>query len=135
MSIVLGLGPAMSDDTKKRDDNVVRLPAKVGYGNPPEHSRFKKGQSGNPSGRAKGSQNLKTIFNKVLREEVSLREGSEVRKVTKAEAVVRGMVVGALKGDQRHLAMLFRLAEQTGQLQDGRRHHRDQARYREVAGP
>jgi hypothetical protein len=28
------------------------------------------------------------------------------------------MVVGALKGDQRNLAMLFRLAEQTGQFED-----------------
>jgi Family of unknown function (DUF5681) len=108
----------MSDEAEKKRQNVVPLPTKVGYGNPPVHNRFKKGQSGNPSGRAKGSQNLKTIFNKVLREEVSLREGSEVRKVTKAEAVVRGMVVGALKGDQRNLAMLFRLADLTGQLQD-----------------
>lgn len=45
-------------------------------------------------------------------------EGSQVRKVSKAEAVVRGIVLGALKGDQRHLTMLFRLAEQTGQLQE-----------------
>jgi hypothetical protein len=94
------------------------VPAKVGYCNPPVHTRFKPGQSGNPSGRSKGSQNLKTIFNKVLDEEISLREGSEVTKVSKAEALVRGMVVGALKGDQRNLLMLFRVAEQTGQFED-----------------
>jgi hypothetical protein len=100
------------------DTGSAAPPAKVGYGCPPVHSRFKPGQSGNPSGRAKGSQNLKTIFNRVLDEEISLREGSEVRKVSKAEALVRGMIVGALKGDQRNLAMLFRLAEQTGQFRD-----------------
>jgi hypothetical protein len=103
------------------DDDATEAPpapAKVGYGNPPVHTRFKPGQSGNPSGRAKGSQNLKTIFNKVLDEEISLREGSEVKKVSKAEALVRGMVVGALKGDQRNLSMLFRFAEQTGQFED-----------------
>jgi Family of unknown function (DUF5681) len=100
------------------DTESAAPPAKVGYGCPPVHSRFKPGQSGNPSGRAKGSQNLKTIFNRVLDEEISLREGSEVRKVSKAEALVRGMIVGALKGDQRNLAMLFRLAEQTGQFRD-----------------
>jgi hypothetical protein len=100
------------------DTGSATPPAKVGYGCPPVHSRFKPGQSGNPSGRAKGSQNLKTIFNRVLDEEISLREGSEVRKVSKAEALVRGMIVGALKGDQRNLAMLFRLAEQTGQFRD-----------------
>jgi uncharacterized protein DUF5681 len=108
----------MSDDAEKRKANVIPLTAKVGYGSPPVHSRFKKGESGNPSGRAKGSQNLKTIFNKILGEQISLKEGSEVRKVSKGEALVRGMVVGALKGDQRNLAMLFRFAEQTGQFQD-----------------
>jgi Family of unknown function (DUF5681) len=94
------------------------LPAKVGYRNPPVHRQFKPGQSGNPSGRAKGSQNLKSLFNKVLDEEISLREGTDVRKITKAEAIVRGVVVGALKGDARNTAILFRLAEQVGQFQD-----------------
>ncbi|MFN3347346.1 DUF5681 domain-containing protein [Pseudorhodoplanes sp.] len=86
----------------------------VGYKRPPEHTRFKPGQSGNPSGRPKGSQNLKTIFEKILKEEVSLREGNEVRKVTKAEALMRGLVVGALKGDQRNVVTLLRIAEQAG---------------------
>src|ERR1043165_1449087 len=107
----------MSDD-EEEIEQAVQTPANVGYGSPPVHSRFKKGQSGNPSGRAKGSQNLKTIFNKVLDEEISLREGTEVKKVSKAEALVRGMVVGALKGDPRNLAMLFRFAEQTGQFEE-----------------
>jgi hypothetical protein len=93
-------------------------PAKIGYGSPPEHSRFKPGQSGNPSGRAKGSQNFKTLFNKILNEEISLRDGSDVKKISKAEAVVRSVVVGALKGDPRNVAILFRLAEQAGQFQD-----------------
>jgi hypothetical protein len=72
-------------------------PARVGYGCPPVHSQFKPGQSGNPSGRAKGNQNLKTLFNKVLNEEISLRDGSDIKKISKAEAVVRSVVVGALK--------------------------------------
>jgi hypothetical protein len=105
-----------------KEDNVVTLPTNssgaVGYKRPPVHSRFKPGQSGNPSGRAKGSQNLKTLFHKILKEEVSLREGSDVRKVTKAEALMRGLVVGALKGDTRSIGTLFRLAEQTGQFDE-----------------
>ena len=103
------------------DDEVDREnkpPAKVGYCSPPVHSQFKPGQSGNPSGRTKGSQNLKTLFNKVLDEEISLREGADVKRITKAEAIVRGVVVGALKGDSRNTAILFRLAEQVGQFQD-----------------
>ncbi len=91
---------------------------KVGYKSPPVHSRFKPGTSGNPSGRAKGNQNFKTLFNKILNEEISLREGSDVKKLSKAEAIVRGVVIGALKGDVRNTAILFRLAEQVGQFQD-----------------
>jgi hypothetical protein len=105
-------------DVDEDATDALPAPVKVGYCNPPLHTRFKPGESGNPSGRAKGSQNLKTIFNKVLDEEISLREGSEVKKVSKAEALVRGMVVGALKGDQRNLSMLFRLAEQAGQFEE-----------------
>jgi len=93
-------------------------PAKVGYGCPPVHSQFKPGQSGNPSGRAKGSQNFKALFNKILNEEISLREGSDVKKLSKAEAIVRGVVIGALKGDVRNVAILFRLAEQVGQFEE-----------------
>jgi Family of unknown function (DUF5681) len=111
----------MQMSTTDVDDDVeqpVKPPARIGYCSPPVHSQFKPGQSGNPSGRAKGSQNLKTLFNKVLDEEISLRDGTEVKKITKAEAVVRSVVVGALKGDPRNVAILFRLAEQAGQFQD-----------------
>src|SRR4026208_1653010 len=82
---------------------------------PPLHSRFKPGQSGNPSGRAKGSQNLKTLFHKIMKEEIQLREGADVRRGSKAEAIMRGLVIGALKGDSRSMGTLMRLAEQTGQ--------------------
>lgn len=105
-------------DVDEDAEEVSQPPAKTGYGCPPEHSRFKPGQSGNPSGRAKGSQNFKTLFNKVLNEEISLREGSDVKKLSKAEAIVRGVVIGALKGDSRNTAILFRLVEQVGQFQE-----------------
>src|SRR5687767_5495551 len=91
----------------------------VGHKRPPLHTRFKPGQSGNPTGRANGTKNLKTLFNKILAEEVSLREGANIRKVSKAEAVLRGLIVNALKGEARSVATLFRLAEQTGHFDDG----------------
>jgi hypothetical protein len=61
-------------------EHSCNAPAKVGYGCPPVHSQFKPGQSGNPSGRPKGSQNLQTLFNKVLDEEISLRDGAESKR-------------------------------------------------------
>src|ERR1700730_11980684 len=110
----------MSSDDDVSDDaeEAIKRTARIGYCSPPVHSQFKQGQRGNPGGRAKGSQNLKTLFNKVLDEEISLRDGADVKKISKAEAVVRSVVVGALKGDPRNVAILFRLAEQAGQFQD-----------------
>ena len=90
----------------------------VGHKRPPLHSRFQPGVSGNPSGRRKGSRNIRTIFEKILCEEISLREGSTTKKITKAEAIVRSMVIGAMKGDPRSQQNLFRLAEQVGQFEE-----------------
>ena len=88
----------------------------VGYCKPPVHTRFKPGQSGNPTGRPKGSENLKTLFERVLKEHISLQDGNVTKKITKAEAVIRRVVIDALKGDSRSQQTLFRLAEQIGQF-------------------
>jgi len=88
----------------------------VGYKRPPRHARFQPGVSGNPSGRRKGSKNIRSIFERILGEEISLREGSVTKKITKAEAVVRSLVISAMKGDSRSQQNLFRLAEQIGQF-------------------
>ena len=88
----------------------------VGYKRPPQHTRFQPGVSGNPSGRRKGSKNIRSIFERILGEEISLREGSVTKKITKAEAVVRSLVISAMKGDSRSQQNLFRLAEQIGQF-------------------
>src|SRR6187402_2534578 len=90
----------------------------VGYRRPPLHTRFQPGQSGNPSGRPKGLPNLKTILEQVLKEQISLREGNVTKKITKAEAIIRGLVIGAMKSDSRSQATLFRLVEQIGQFED-----------------
>ena len=90
----------------------------VGYRHPPVHSRFKPGVSGNPAGRSKGRKNLRGIFQQILNEKVSLRDGQGIRKISTAEAALRSMVVGALKGDVRNLAMLLQVAERAGEFRD-----------------
>jgi hypothetical protein len=90
----------------------------VGYRHPPVHSRFKPGVSGNPAGRSMGRKNLRGIFQQILNEKVSLRDGQGVRKISTAEAALRSMVVGALKGDVRNLAMLLQVAERAGEFSD-----------------
>ena len=64
----------------------------VGYSKPPRHSRFVKGQSGNPHGRPAGAKNLKTLLNKALNELVIVTENGGQRKISKREAIVTQLV-------------------------------------------
>jgi hypothetical protein len=98
------------------DEPINGAPYQVGFCKPPLHSRFKPGQSGNPSGRPKNSKNLKTLFHEVLNEQIPLIDGNQSKKVTKAEALIRRLVISALKGDRMSLSTLMRIAEQTGEF-------------------
>lgn len=71
----------------------------IGYGKPPKHTRFAKGQSGNPSGRPQGSQNLGTVLLKTMRQRIRVTENGQVRYITKLEAVIVQLVNKALRGD------------------------------------
>ena len=46
----------------------------VGYGKPPRHTRFKRGQSGNPRGRPREAKNLPTLLTEALNERVIVAE-------------------------------------------------------------
>ena len=106
------------DDEYPGDDTQAGTPYAVGYKRPPRHTRFQPGVSGNPSGRRKGSKNIRTIFEQILKEEISLREGGVTKKITKAEAIVRALVHGAIKGESSSQQNLFRLAQQIGQFEE-----------------
>ena len=86
----------------------------VGYCRPPLHSRFKPGQSGNPKGRPKQSRNLRTIVKQVLSEDMQIREGGRLRRMSAMEAVVRTIRARAFKGDPKALASLIVLARLCG---------------------
>ncbi len=79
----------------------------VGYGQPPRHSRFESGQSGNPRGRPKGSANLATYLAKALSEKVVVKEGGRRRMITKAEAIATQLVNKAAGADLRAMKMLL----------------------------
>lgn len=90
---------------KKRTDY------EVGYRKPPVHTRFKKGQSGNPKGRRKGTQNLATDLAEELGERIRVREGDREFPVSKRRAVIKTLVSRALKSDPRAIGVLFSLAK------------------------
>jgi hypothetical protein len=78
----------------------------VGYGKPPLHSRFKKGQSGNPRGRPPGAKNLSTLLNEALSELVVITENGGRKKVSKRQASLKQLVNEAAKGNWRALKLL-----------------------------
>jgi hypothetical protein len=81
----------------------------VGFGRPPEATRFKKGVSGNPKGRPKGTLNVATAFMKALREKVVINEHGQRKTVTKLEAALKQLVNKAASGDLRALSQLLDL--------------------------
>ena len=74
----------------------------VGYGKPPKHTQFQKGQSGNPSGRRRRSPleaQIKTDLLKELARPVNLRQDGEVIRVSTLTALIRSTLAQALKGN------------------------------------
>jgi hypothetical protein len=79
----------------------------VGYGKPPHHTRFVKGQSGNPRGRPRGAKNMKTLLNKALNEFVTVTESGGRRKVSKREAIATQLVNRSAKADFKAIQILL----------------------------
>ena len=79
----------------------------VGYGKPPRHTRFKKGQSGNPRGRPSGSKNLSTLVIEALNELVVVAENGGRRKITKRQAIITQLVNQSAKADWRATKLLL----------------------------
>lgn len=79
-------------------DDSTKADYEVGYGKPPQHSRFKPGQSGNPKGRPKRSKNVKTVMAEELDKRVTVKRGHRHEKITKREAIVSRLLSDAMQG-------------------------------------
>ncbi len=79
----------------------------VGYGKPPRHNRFTKGQSGNPRGRPPGAKNLRTLLSEALNETVIVAENGGRRKVTKRQAIITQLVNRSATADFRAIKILL----------------------------
>lgn len=73
-------------------------PAATGYRRPPEATRFRKGQSGNPKGRPR-NRRKEIPYDTVLGQIVTIREEGRERRVTAAEAFLLHLTRKGLAGD------------------------------------
>src|SRR5215472_12257918 len=80
---------------------------------PPRHSRFKKGQFGNPPGRPRGSKNISTLLSEALNEPITVAENSGRRKITMRQAIIKQLVHQAAKANWRAMKILLDLLRDT----------------------
>ncbi|MGA6965495.1 MAG: DUF5681 domain-containing protein, partial [Xanthobacteraceae bacterium] len=73
----------------------------VGYKHPPREHQFRRGQSGNPSGRPKGARNFRSELREELSEVVTVRDGEREIQVSKQRALIKSLVAAAIDGNQR----------------------------------
>jgi hypothetical protein len=85
-------------------------PYNIGYKNPPKHSQFKPGRSGNPKGRPKGAKGLKTIVRDMMTTKVPVRTASGEKRISRIELVMQKTYeLGVVKERSRALSELLRL--------------------------
>jgi Family of unknown function (DUF5681) len=87
------------------------MAADVGYGKPPRETRFRKGRSGNPRGRPRGSRNFASLVEEALAEPVMINENGRRRKASKLQVIVKQLVNKAAQGDHRSIQLLMAFTE------------------------
>jgi hypothetical protein len=81
----------------------------VGKGRPPQSTRFKPGQSGNPKARPKGSKNIMSYLLEDLSRKIEIKQHGRFRKVSKREAMAINYNNLGLKGDHKVLPIIINL--------------------------
>src|SRR5438309_11639007 len=82
---------------------------RVGYGKPPQHTRFRKGRSGNPKGRPKRAESFARLARRTLNERIAIKENGERRVISKLEAVLKQLINKAATGDARAIREIIKL--------------------------
>ena len=89
----------------------------IGYRRPPPSGQFKKGSSGNPKGRPKGSTNFLTLLEQELAQKIVVNENGRRKTVTRLQAMVMRMVAGALQGDPKAVMALVDILRRSGGIE------------------
>ena len=94
-------------------------PGPVGPGNPPVHSRFPPGVSGNPKGRPRKERSLLKLIEAELDAEVQVTENGARQRLSKREVLAKQLVNKALQGEAKDVTALIRLIGSGSDHQEG----------------
>lgn len=93
----------------------------VGFGKPPKHAQFKKGQSGNPNGRPKRSESRQASRSIVMAEAmapITVKINGRVTNTTKFKVMISQMMNRASAGEYKAVQTLLAFARQFPQPSD-----------------
>jgi Family of unknown function (DUF5681) len=88
-----------------------RMKQSVGYKRPPEHSRFKKGQSGNPRGRQRKKTSVTDVVAEELQSTVFINENGSRKKTNKLQLLFKQVVNLAITGKCQPLVLALKLLD------------------------
>jgi hypothetical protein len=93
--------------TEKRKKDLSSTSYSVGYGKPPEATRFPPKKSGNPKGRPKGRNVVEPAIHKVLDETIIVTGRGTKRRMPAHEVMLRRLRTAAMNGDVKAARLLL----------------------------
>ena len=85
----------------------------IGYGKPPKSGRFKKGISGNPSGRPKKPSDFASELARELNAKLIINENGQRKVIKKSEGVAKRLVNKAVSGDLPAVRLVISVDRET----------------------
>lgn len=88
----------------------------IGFGKPPKHTQFKKGQSGNPKGRPKGSKSLAATFDELAREKMWVNTPNGRKRMSWFDMNIMQLLTRGAKGDIRAIRQVIQMRKEIGEV-------------------
>ncbi len=97
----------MSDDPEQDGaDDEIDYENRIGYGQPPKKTRWRKGQrSPNPNGRPRKNTSRKHFLEKAANRAINLIIGRKTKQVSTLEAIVHHVKAKAISGNTQALSI------------------------------
>lgn len=98
---------------KKKDS-----PYSVGYGKPPEHSRFTRGKSGNPRGRPRKKRTFEDDFQAEMNSTIAVNVGGQVKRITKSRAIAKQITNKAAEAIKPFVDLAAKIAQRARPVEE-----------------